>query len=356
MPTDILSITVLLASPGDVDRERGMVRKAVEEVNLNTGEAEGFHIVVKGWETHSRPAGGRAQGNITRQIGPTDIFLGIMWARLGSPTGKASSGTVEEYEDAIRIRKRSRRALKPSVMFYFKTKSPRNLRDLDPDQLAAVRAFKARVFKENLAAEFETAPQLERMVRRHLTAEAREIARAHRGKGGTRTPARSTSTKPTPKARQTTPPPARATPRKKARKPTPRQFAHIAFRSVRTRFERLAKAESQKRPHVHIAIQRDGDAAFTAVATSYGNVVTHARIAADKDGARWSLIYQRGETHSFYGAEPGFRTELRVHVADLDGARGFERTARQSWTVPDGLDQSPEVAQAFWDRLTQGVL
>ena len=75
MPKDSLQITILLASPGDVPKERKAVREAAEEINIVTGEDEGFHLVVKGWETHTRPAAGRAQGNINTQIGPTDIFL-----------------------------------------------------------------------------------------------------------------------------------------------------------------------------------------------------------------------------------------------------------------------------------------
>ena len=358
MPTDVVQITVLLASPGDVDRERGAVRRAADEVNLNTGEAEGFRLLVKGWETHSRPSAGRAQANINAQIGPTDIFLGIMWARLGTPTGKAASGTVEEYELARQRYKRSRAKRKPSVMFYFKTKSPTQLRDLDPDQLAAVRDFRDKVFKDNLAAEFGTAPTLERLVRQHLTAEARAIVQSlPNARTSKKKASQPTDTGAGPTTRRKAPPRATKTPRKKKRRPTPRQFAHTGFRSVRARFERSAKALAKQKPHAEVAIQRDGDAAFVAVVSWYGTVQTRARISADKDGdGRWSLIYQRGDVHSFYGSEPGYRTELRVHVSDHDGPRGFERTARHSWTVPDGLDQSAEVAAAFWDRLTQGVL
>ncbi len=142
MPKDSLQITVLLASPGDVERERAAVRRAAEEVNRTSGEGQGFHLVVKGWETHTRPAAGRAQGNVNEQIGPTDIFLGIMWHRLGSPTGEAPSGTVEEYERARQRNVRSRAKRKPSVMFYFRSTLPRKSSAFDPDQYKAVQAFK----------------------------------------------------------------------------------------------------------------------------------------------------------------------------------------------------------------------
>ena len=358
MPADTLTITVLLASPGDVTRERGAVRRAVEEVNHNTGEAEGFHLVVKGWETHTRPAAGRPQGVINRQIGRTDIFLGIMWARLGTPTGKADSGTVEEYESARQRHKRSQAARKPSVMFYFKTKSPTKLRDLDLDQLAKVRAFRDKVMKDNLAAEFETAPELERLVRRHLTAEAREIAKAERARKRSRK-----RTSPSKKASAPTPPKPSATktrsaPKKKrASKPkTPKAFAEAGFRSVRSRFERRAKAFSKDRPHIQVAVQREGDGAFAVAVTVYDDVRARARIAVGGDQGRPSLDYERGDSFPFYGALPTYRNELRVHVAEREGTLGFEPTARQSWTRPDALDQSEDVFEAFWERLTFGVV
>ena len=354
MPSDALTITVLLASPGDVNRERAAVRRAADEVNANTGEAEGFHLVVKGWETHSRPAAGRAQGNINHQIGPTDIFLGIMWARLGTPTGRAPSGTVEEYERARQRHKRSRARRKPSVMFYFKTKSPRSLRDLDLDQLAAVRAFKARVMKDNLAAEFETAPELERLVRRHLTAEAREIARSARG--GQTAP----SKRPSPPAPASPSPKAPSTPKRKprkARKPTPRQFANAGFRSVRTRFERQAKAMTRTQSHTDVVVRRESDTSFLVTLSVHGRLYRRSRILVGTVDGRPSIEYHRGDTFQGYSSGPRFSYERRYQVTDRDGARGFELIDQALWTTPDRpLDQSAEVADDFWKRLTSGVM
>ena len=346
MPDPSLTITVLLASPGDIRAERKAVREAVEEINRVHGEDAGYQLVVKGWETHSRPAAGRAQGVINRQIGATDIFLGIMWHRVGTATGKARSGTIEEYERARQRHKRSKAKLKPSVMFYFRSTLPRSGVGFDPDQYKEVLAFKKRVFKDNLAREYAGPKEFARLVREHLTVEARAIARSTSSSG------RKARAVPTP-SKSTTP---RSAPKKRKRRPTPRQFAHSAFRSVRARFERQAKAASRVRPSIGVSIQREGDSAFTATVTSYDAVRARARVAVANDDGRWALLYQRGESHSFYGANPGYRTELRVHVADRDGTRGFEQTARQSWQVAEGLDQSPEVAQAFWERLTHGII
>ena len=54
------------------------------------------------WETHAYPNFGiDAQDVINEQIPDDyDLFVGIMWCRYGTPTGRAGSGTVEEFERA----------------------------------------------------------------------------------------------------------------------------------------------------------------------------------------------------------------------------------------------------------------
>jgi hypothetical protein len=52
------------------------------------------------WETHSYPATGeRPQGIINRQIVDSGhLLIGIFGNRVGTPTGEAQSGTIEEIE------------------------------------------------------------------------------------------------------------------------------------------------------------------------------------------------------------------------------------------------------------------
>src|SRR5271170_840543 len=66
------------------------------------------------WRTHAHPdSGQRTQALINRQFADrADVVLAIFWRRLGSPTGKAASGTVEEIE---RARRRGKK-----VMVYFR--------------------------------------------------------------------------------------------------------------------------------------------------------------------------------------------------------------------------------------------
>ena len=88
-----------------------------------------------GWETHSSPEmGDRPQAIVNRQVlADCDLLVAILWARLGSPTGEAPSGTVEEIEEHLAAGK--------SAMIYFST-APVRLDSVDSEQYSALLEFK----------------------------------------------------------------------------------------------------------------------------------------------------------------------------------------------------------------------
>ena len=53
-----------------------------------------------------------------------DLFIGLMWRRLGTPTPRAISGTVEEFELAVKAHEQ---VGKPDIWFYFR--QPRTVLD-----------------------------------------------------------------------------------------------------------------------------------------------------------------------------------------------------------------------------------
>ena len=80
-----------------------------------------------------------AQAVINEQIGDDyDIFIGIMWARFGTPTGRAGSGTAEEFDRAYRKYLEKPRDIR--IMFYFKD-APIAPSDLEPEQLILMKTF-----------------------------------------------------------------------------------------------------------------------------------------------------------------------------------------------------------------------
>lgn len=173
-------LSIFLASPGDVGSERNLVDAFVSEWNDLWSEDIGVHLKLVRWETRAYPAAGAdAQDVINTQIGDEyDIFLGVMWKRFGTPTGRAASGTVEEFERAFA---RYRVSGNPQLMFYFKKVDADVDADADALQLEAVRQFRGKLAKEGLLYwEFLSADQFGQLVRVHLTRHVQGWAKQHR--------------------------------------------------------------------------------------------------------------------------------------------------------------------------------
>ncbi len=160
-------ITLFLASPGDVNPERAIVRKVVNEFNDSIGRSHGLRVEVNGWETNARPAWGKdGQAIINEQIADMKnhaLFVGIMWNRFGTKTPRAASGTREEYDLALKARSATR-GKRPEIMFYFGTAPFAPKSKADNAQKDLVFDFKAEIEKKkkglywtfNGPTEFET--------------------------------------------------------------------------------------------------------------------------------------------------------------------------------------------------------
>ena len=141
-PHAISGIKIFVASPGDLERERELVFKVIRE--LSEQWIDKFDICLRpvGWEnaTHSA-VGDDAQSIINDQIGSNyEIFLGMMWQKIGTKTKSADSGTIEEFEIAL---KNHRNNLKPKqIMFYFKKTT------LNTKEVRRVKKFRKRLMQE----------------------------------------------------------------------------------------------------------------------------------------------------------------------------------------------------------------
>jgi hypothetical protein len=178
-------LRVFLASPGDVVEERSRMDRVVSSLNSTIGDTEGVLIQLIRWETHAWPGfGADAQDVINRQIEPGDIFVGVLWRRIGTPTQRAISGTVEEFERARELWLTTGR---PTMMLYFCT-TPFYPTDEDVTQFRGVLDFKKRVAeKGGFYWEYDGADEFEHKVRTHLyKAVHSEIRSPSRGVGGDR--------------------------------------------------------------------------------------------------------------------------------------------------------------------------
>jgi hypothetical protein len=137
------------------------VRSAIEE--WNTIHSADRHLILQslGWETHSTPyMGDRPQAIINKQVlQGCDLLIAMFWTRLGSPTGKASSGTVEEIEEHLRNGK--------PVMLYF-SNAPVRLDSVDDTQYKALKEFRASCEQRGLVESFDSIDEFREKIRRQL--------------------------------------------------------------------------------------------------------------------------------------------------------------------------------------------
>lgn len=176
MPRHSTVLQVFVASPADVAEERAVLETVVAELNQTWSRSLSLTFEVVRWETNAHPGFDKdPQAVINSQLPDDyDVFLGIFWSRLGTPTGRAISGTVEEFERAY-TRFRSTGTI-PAIMLYFKD-APIAPSKLEGAQLVSLLEFKASLAgRGGLYSTFEDQAGFEASLRAHLSAIAQKFA------------------------------------------------------------------------------------------------------------------------------------------------------------------------------------
>lgn len=121
------------------------------------------------WEYSSVPTLGDHPQHILNEriVERSDLLVAILWSRLGTPTPTARSGTVEEIREFV-TRKGPRR-----VMLYFCTRDFPY--DIDPTDLIELRDFKAEMRPQGVYHEYNSVPEFERDLYRHLDVKVAEL-------------------------------------------------------------------------------------------------------------------------------------------------------------------------------------
>lgn len=169
MPYSATVLSVLIASPSDVNAERQAISDTLHEWNSLNSKSTGYVLLPVMWESHSAPAmGDRPQEIINKQIvRDCDMLVGAFWTRLGSPTGVEESGTVEEIRDFLRQNK--------PVMLYY-SKQPVDLDNIDTQQLDKLKAFKTSIRDKGIQADYASIHDFKQNLLRHLTIVMRDIS------------------------------------------------------------------------------------------------------------------------------------------------------------------------------------
>jgi len=156
-----------LASPGDVQTERIIAGEVVSELTHTIGEDMGIAFKLLTYEQYAVPGLGTDAQEVVNESVPSDydIFISVFWTRIGTPTKRASSGSVEELELAL---KKYENGEDVRVMMYFKTSSPDSLGEID-EGFIKVKELKTRSESLGLYIPFREPDDFEKILRVNLT-------------------------------------------------------------------------------------------------------------------------------------------------------------------------------------------
>ncbi|MBS1660276.1 MAG: hypothetical protein JST68_04415 [Bacteroidetes bacterium] len=129
-------IKIFISCTSEIKEETDSIKLIIDEINKTSGKHSGYVIESLNWnlDTYTQ-IGEDAQEVINNQIDAQyDILVALLWQRIGTPTRRDKSGTIEEINNAITNKK--------EILLYFKTTPPENLNLIDLDQLNKINLFK----------------------------------------------------------------------------------------------------------------------------------------------------------------------------------------------------------------------
>ncbi len=159
-------VVVFLGSPGELENEREIVREVVKDLNSHLAA---FEVQIDLREGGDRsPAGGRPQGAINPDVDACEILMALFWRTVGSLSGEAESGTLEEYERVCERRQETADRW-PQPLIWFKKVHDDLAQDPGENYLQVV------TFRQSLIdsgtdyfSDFDDLKRFEREVRRRL--------------------------------------------------------------------------------------------------------------------------------------------------------------------------------------------
>lgn len=159
---------VLIAGPSDVEPEKAAAERAIAEFNSQHAKHMKVVLLPARWEKNTRPATGvRPQAEINRQmVNDCDLAVALFRSRLGTSTGVAVAGTVEEIDTMVESGK--------PVMIYFSNRSEQPSK-INVEQLSNLMDFKKETYANALVLDVADDVALEAQLLRDLLAQVREM-------------------------------------------------------------------------------------------------------------------------------------------------------------------------------------
>lgn len=153
---------LLISCPGDVHAYAEIIRECVDGFNRTLGDINNAKIEVKHWLTDSFPeSGDKPQELLNKQIvRGCDAAVAIFWTRFGTPTDKYGSGTEEEIEEMLSVKKQ--------IFLYFVDESI-SPSGIDTEQYNKIEEFKKRYRNKGIYCEVRNKEDFKTQFTNHLT-------------------------------------------------------------------------------------------------------------------------------------------------------------------------------------------
>jgi len=153
---------VMLASPSDVTEELKIAREVILDWNNVNSYSRKIVLLPINWQYSSFSSfSDRPQEILNQQLlKNADILIGIFWTRIGTPTGKAISGTVEEINEHID-------SGKPTMLYF--SNSRINPDKIDQEQYNAVLKIKKEYQKKGLTHSFNSSDDFRSQFQRQIS-------------------------------------------------------------------------------------------------------------------------------------------------------------------------------------------
>ena len=160
--------TIMVSAPSDCSEELQRAREVIYKWNAVNSRARRMVLLPVDWKNNTMPrAGAIAQENINEQITfHADALIAIFKNRLGTPTEKHPSGTIEEIHEVVNAGKR--------VLLYFSDEQvDRAL--IDSDQVKSIQMYRASCSTSNHYATYCDMQDFSSKIDLHLGMLANEI-------------------------------------------------------------------------------------------------------------------------------------------------------------------------------------
>lgn len=168
VPENAALIRVMVASPGDMTRERDIVESVMGEWNAMHSRTQQAVLLPLRWEYSAVPrtGAGDAQSVINRElVDVAHVLVTLFGHRIGTSTPRAVSGTVEEINEALA------RGV-PVHVFFSRLPLPA---DVDTGQLEGVRRYERELKSMGLIGKFSSHDELRKLTMRCLVADVESL-------------------------------------------------------------------------------------------------------------------------------------------------------------------------------------